>query len=396
LNTTGSQRSSSPEPPRDPTELRERLAEAEETIRAIRSGEVDALMVAGRLGRRVFTLEGAEHAYRMLIESMNEGALELAPDKTILYSNACFARMVKHPLEQVIGSSFRRFLSVEDRRMLRQLMMRADRSGAKIQVTINTGDGSKMPAQISVRPLPRNGFEHAAFGVVVTDLTEPRRNEERLRALTRRVVQAQEEERGRVAFELHDNITQLLCAVVFQSQALADKLSVADGAPKREAMKLRDMLGETADEVERISANLGPSLLENLGLVTVLRSARAELLSRTGLQVKLTCPRSIARMPADVELALYRIFQEALRNVAKHARAHRVAVRLKRRDAFVQMVIDDDGVGFNPGHRPARRKGIGGLGLLSMRERAAYVGGYLTVESGRHAGTQINVRIPLT
>ena len=396
MNTAGSQRSSSPEPPRHPTELRERLAEAEETIRAIRSGEVDALMVAGRLGRRVFTLEGAEHAYRMLIESMNEGALELASDKAILYSNACFARMVKHPLEQVIGSSFRRFLSVEDRRMLRRLMMRADKSGAKIQVTINAGDGSRMPAQISVRPLPRNGFEHAAFGVVVTDLTEPRRNEERLRALTRRVVQAQEEERGRVAFELHDNITQLLCAVVFKSQALADKLSMADGAPKREAMKLRDMPGEIADEVERISANLGPSLLENLGLVAVLRASRAELASRTGLLVKLTCPRSIARMPADVELALYRIFQEALRNVAKHARACRVAVRLKRRDAFVQMVIDDDGVGFDQDHRPLRRKGIGGLGLLSMRERAAYVGGSLTVESSRHSGTQINVRIPLT
>jgi two-component system, NarL family, sensor kinase len=396
LNTARNQLSFGPEALRNPTKLRERLAEAEETIRAIRSGEVDAVIVAGKKGSKVFTLEGAEHAYRMLIESMNEGALELAPDKTILYSNASFARMVKHPLEQVMGSSFRRFLSVEHRRELRRLMKRANRSGAKTLVTIIASDGSNMPAQISVQPLPRNGFAHAVFGVVVTDMTEARRNEEQLRALTRRVVHAQEEERGRVAFELHDNITQLLCAVVFQSQALTDKLSRIDDSPKQEAMRLCDMVGKIADEVERISANLGPSLLEHLGLGAVLRAARAEIASRTGLLVKLTYPRSVARLSAEVELALYRIFQEALRNVTKHARARHVAVHFNRQDSFVQMVINDDGVGFDPDHRPVRRRGIGGLGLLSMQERAAYVGGSLKVKSSRHAGTQINVRIPLT
>ena len=83
--------------------LRARLADAEETLRAIRSGEVDAVVVAGKQGPQVFTLEGAEHAYRVLIESMNEGALTLTADKMVLYANQCFARMVKCPLEQVIG-----------------------------------------------------------------------------------------------------------------------------------------------------------------------------------------------------------------------------------------------------------------------------------------------------
>ena len=84
-------------------QLRTRLADAEETLRAIRSGEVDTVMVAGKEGSQVFTLDGAEHAYRLLIESMNEGALILIRDKTILYANQCFARMVKSPLEQVMG-----------------------------------------------------------------------------------------------------------------------------------------------------------------------------------------------------------------------------------------------------------------------------------------------------
>ena len=107
-------------------ELRARLAIAEETLRAIRTGEVDTVMVAGKEGSQVFTLEGAEHAYRVLIESMNEGALTLTADKMILYANQCFARMVKCPLEQVMGSSFRRFLSAADRATLRPLLKRAD------------------------------------------------------------------------------------------------------------------------------------------------------------------------------------------------------------------------------------------------------------------------------
>src|SRR5439155_14891271 len=103
--------------------------------RAIRAGEVDTVMVAGEQGRQVFTLEGAEHAYRMLIESMNEGALTLTTDKTILYANQCFARMVKCPLEQVMGGSFYRFISAEDRAKVRLLMKRPGKSGFKTQVS---------------------------------------------------------------------------------------------------------------------------------------------------------------------------------------------------------------------------------------------------------------------
>src|ERR1039457_7181302 len=155
--------------------LTARLAVAEETLRAIRSGEVDSVMVAGKEGSQVFTLDGAEHAYRVLIESMNEGALTLTADKTILYANQCFARMVKCPLEQVTGGSFRRFLSAEDRPTLRALLKRAGKTGSKIQVLLHAGDGSKMPVQISIRPLAKNGFTHAPVGMVVTDMTEARR-----------------------------------------------------------------------------------------------------------------------------------------------------------------------------------------------------------------------------
>ena len=374
--------------------LHTRLADAEETLRAIRSGEVDTVMVAGKEGSQVFTLEGAEHAYRVLIESMNEGALTLTVKGAILYANQCFARMVKCPLEQVMGSSFRRFLSAEDRATLRPLLKRADKSGSKIQVLLHAGDGSQMPAQISIRPLAKNGFKSATIGMVVTDMTEARRNEEMLRALTHRVVQVQEAERGRVALELHDNITQNLCAVLPRWQALANKLPAHEKASRGEVMKLSEMLGQTVEEVQRIARNLRSSVLDELGLVPALRATCTEFADRTGVSLKLACKPLTARLPAEGELALYRILQNALENVEKHARARHVTVSLRQR-TFIQLTINDDGIGFDPEHHAARRKGKGGLGLLSMRERATYVGGAFKIKSVRGAGTKIEVLIPL-
>ncbi|MFZ2640258.1 MAG: ATP-binding protein [Verrucomicrobiia bacterium] len=395
MKTTRHKKSSRPAPSRELDRLRARLAEADETLRAIHSGEVDTVVVTGKQGPQVFTLQGAEYSYRVLIESMSEGALMLTADKTILYANQCFARMVKCPLEQVMGSSFRRFLSAEDRATLRSLLKRADKFGSKIQVLLNAGDGSQTPAQISIRPLTKDGFNGATIGMVLADMTEARRTQEMLRALTHRVVQVQETERGRVALELHDNITQLLCAILFRSQTLANKLSARDGPVKEEAMKLREMIGQTAKEVERISQNLRPSVLETLGLVAVLRDASTEFADRTGVSVKLACVQLPAPLPADSELALYRILQEALKNVEKHARARHVTVCLRLRGAFVQLTIHDDGIGFDPDHHPVGRNGKSSLGLLSMRERASYVGGTLKIKSVRRAGTEIEARIPL-
>jgi PAS domain S-box-containing protein len=173
-----------------------------------------------RTAASVYATVGAS-PYRVLIESMNEGALTVTVDKTILYANQCFARMVKYPLEQVTGGSFRRFLSVEDRALLRPLMKRAAKSGSKIQVLLHASDGSLVPALLSIRELANEGSQDVIIGMVVTNMTEARRNEEMLRALTHRVVQVQEAERGRVALELHDHITQPLCAILVRCQTLA-------------------------------------------------------------------------------------------------------------------------------------------------------------------------------
>ena len=133
--------------PNNLSKLRARLAEAEEALRAIHSGEVDAVVVAGKQGPQVFTLKGAEHAYRVLIECMNEGALILTANGVILYANQCFARMVKRPLEQVLGSSFHGVLSVTNQAVLRPLLKRTVKSGFKIEALLHAGDGSQLPAR---------------------------------------------------------------------------------------------------------------------------------------------------------------------------------------------------------------------------------------------------------
>jgi PAS domain S-box-containing protein len=373
--------------------LTTRLADATETLRAIRNGEVDAVMSSGKQGDRVFSLQGAEHTYRLLIESMNEGALTLTTDKMILFANQCFANMVKCPLEQVAGNSLRRFLSVADRAALRPLMKRAARSGSKIHVQLHAADGSLVPALLSIRELANEGSQGVIIGMVVTNMTEARRNEDRLRALTHRVVQVQEAERSRLASELHDHITQLLCAVLVRSQTLADQLSPRDRTSKKEAIKLRELLGETAEAVERIARNLRPGVLEQLGLAAVLQTTSTEFAERTGVIVHLTSAELTARLPAATELALYRILQESLKNVELHARARHVTVRLLQSEGLVQLAIKDDGIGFEPRRPATRRQKPGSLGLLGMRERAAYVGGELTIKSVLRVGTEIAVRI---
>ena len=375
--------------------LRARLAEAEETIRAIRSGEVDVVVVTAEKKLQMFTLEGAEHAYRVLIESMSEGALILTADKVILYANECFARMVHCPLEQVTGSSFRRFLSVADRATLRPHMKQAASSDTKMQVLLQAVDGSRLPVQISVREMAKDSTGRVTIGMVVTDLTEARRAEELLRALTQRVVEVQEAERARVAVELHDKITQLLCGVLFSSEALANKISAEDASAKREALKLRDLLGQAAEEVERISRRLRPSELEHLGLDAALRSTGREFAARTGVAFKLASAPLTGRLPAEIELALYRIFQDALSNVENHARARMVTVALAMPDSVVRFTVSDDGVGFNLRRKTAGASGRLGLDLLGMHERASYVGGTLAIRSARRTGTKIEVRIPL-
>jgi signal transduction histidine kinase len=262
-------------------------------------------------------------------------------------------------------------------------------------VLLHATDNVQIPAQISVRRPAKNGSGSAAVSMVVTDMTEARRSERMLRSLSHSLLQAQEADRRRLAVELHDRASQNLGALLIRLRLLAGNLPARAKALRGEVAEISELVGKTADVVEDISRNLRPSVLEILGLVPALRVAIAEFVKRTGLAVTLACARLPARLSAEGELVLYRILEEALKNVGKHADARNVTVNLRQKGAVFELVIRDDGVGFHSDHPRARRKKKEGMGLIGLRERAAYVGGALRIKSTRRAGTEIEACIPL-
>jgi len=157
-------------------DLRARLDEAEDALRAIRSGEVDALIVSGVDGEQLFTLKGADHSYRILVEDMSEGALTLTAEGVILYANRCFAEMIKTPLEKVIGSSIHTWIAPDSQRILQSLLKKNVDEKSRGQLAITAGDGKLVPVHLSVSNLLVNGMPDS-FCLVATDLTEQQRSD---------------------------------------------------------------------------------------------------------------------------------------------------------------------------------------------------------------------------
>ena len=204
------------------------------------------------------------------------------------------------------------------------------------------------------------------------------------------LVAALEQERLRLSREIHDVLGQSLTALSLEVKALE---AIARGARARERVsRVRALVASTSEQAHEIARSLRPTGLADLGLVRALGSYLTEWGLRTGVATDFLATGMDSRLPDDVETTLYRVAQEALTNVARHARAKHVSVVLERTPWQVLLVLDDDGEGFDlrAPMRPGAR-----LGLLGARERVALVGGTLSVESGRGSGTSVFARVPL-
>ena len=208
------------------------------------------------------------------------------------------------------------------------------------------------------------------------------------RDAVRRVVEAQELERARLARELHDETGQALTSILLGLKPLEQ---AAETDETRTAVaSVRELVVSTLQDVRRLAVELRPSALDDFGLVSAVERLAETFREQTGMQVDLEARLGEERLPSAVETALYRIVQEALTNIVKHAEATRVSVLLTRKDGSALAVVEDDGLGFDPG--AARDEG---LGLVGMRERVALVGGRLRIESAAGAGATLVAEVPL-
>jgi signal transduction histidine kinase len=205
---------------------------------------------------------------------------------------------------------------------------------------------------------------------------------------------AHEDERKRIARELHDEAGQTLTSLLLGLKHIED--SSADSSNKAKAVELRSLTAHTLDLMRDMALELRPSTLDHLGLVAALERYVAEYGRKHGLEADFDAGGlDGARLSPQTETALYRIAQEALTNVLRHARARGVSVLLERRDSRAILVVEDDGAGFDV--EVARHSGspAGDLGILGMEERALLAGGSLTIESRPGHGTAVFVEAPL-
>jgi two-component system, NarL family, sensor histidine kinase DevS len=204
----------------------------------------------------------------------------------------------------------------------------------------------------------------------------------------RRAVEAQELERARLARELHDETGQALASILLGLGQLED--AVESQEARRAAADLRELVVTTLQNVRRLAVELRPSALDDFGLVPAVERLAATITEQAGPVVDVEAQLGDTRLPPEAETALYRIIQEALTNVVKHASAERVSITLVHKRATAVVVVEDDGNGFDPA-----AVGTGSLGLVGMRERVALVGGRLTVESSPGAGTTLVAEVPV-
>ena len=207
------------------------------------------------------------------------------------------------------------------------------------------------------------------------------------RETVHRIVQGQEHERRRLSRELHDETGQALTSILLGLKSIEE----AEGTEAfgTALAELRELAVTTLQDVRRLAVELRPKALDDFGLVPALDRLTSTFSEQTGIRVQLESALPESRLPSEIETVLYRVVQEALTNVVKHARAENVTVLLRGREGKVAVVIEDDGQGFSPGI-----ESDSGLGLVGMRERVALVGGRLAVESSAGAGTTIVVEVP--
>lgn len=279
-------------------------------------------------------------------------------------------------------------------------VMESNRPEFGIEETLTLPDGSTI--WLDTNKVPMRDSAGQVIGILGTwqDITERKRvddelraSRERLQVLSRQLMNAQEDERRHIARELHDEIGQALTGIKLNLNALQQSIqSEADKAIWQDTLAITN---RTLEQIRNLSLNLRPSMLDDLGLAAALRWLLDRQAQRAGFSSQFVAESLETGVSKDVETVCFRVVQECLTNIARHAQAQQVRVELRRSESNLELTVIDDGVGFDVLAARERATHGSSLGLLGMQERVLFLGGQLEIESVPSRGTQTRVRFPL-
>jgi len=393
--------------------LRERLEETEALIEAIQKGRIDAVVVSGPKQEVVYTLKGADHTYRILIENMNEGAVILSETGTVLYCNRRFAELLKRPVSRILGSVVWELVVDEDQRRFQDLHQRIfEQEGLKTEIHLKN-DSAALPALLSLSPLHMEGIK--AVCMVVTDLSELKQSQDTLRAysdrlyrkntelrhraeqlarLSAELTMTEQRERKRLSKILHDGLQQQLAAAKLQLGGMAEQ--IVNPELKHHAFEIEEMLAESIRMARSLSADLSPPILHAGGLSAGLQWLARWMADMHDFTVDLDLTAQTAKMNEDVKILAFEAVRELLFNAVKHARVSSAAIRLEPVRSMFKIVVSDEGRGFDPEHLQIPEGEAGGLGLFSIRERIGLIGGTFEIDSAPGKGSRFTLIVPRT
>ena len=338
-----------------------------------------------------------EHAQlAAIVESSNDAILIRGLDRRILSWNTAAERLFGWSAQEAIGQPIELILPPERTGKLRRFIEGAARGETSIPVeTIHLRkDGARIPTQVTFSPVRDRQGEVVAHSYTVRDMTELKRKEEtlhgyatRLRRLSHRLRAVEESERHAISRELHDRIGQELSTLGLILGSLGAKLpQESPPAVHKQLQDMQGMIKSMVANVRDVMAELRPPLLDDYGLLVALRPLVTEFAERSGIAAELSGVELQPRLPPVVETAMFRISQEALNNIAKHAQAKKMEISLYAASGRIVLDITDDGVGFDANEMPPDKRH---WGLITMRERAEAVGIAFNLESAPGTGTRI-------
>jgi PAS domain S-box-containing protein len=338
------------------------------------------------------TLRQSEEKFRSVFRDAGVGMLIVSPEGRILAANKTFCECLGYTEDELLEKTVQSVTFPEDWPAFSRILTAALHDGhgyQRFEKRCLHKSGSIVYTESSASLIRAFDGTPQYFVGEVIDVTKRKQAEAALSDMTRKLVEAQEQERARIARELHDNITQHLAMLAIELSQLRKKTEDLPEEVRERMYELQQMTCDISTGVHALSHELHSSTLEYLGLVTGMRSWCKEFGQRQQLQIDFES-QNITKLPRDISLCLFRVLQEALHNAAKHSGANRIAVQLAENAGEIHLIVRDSGRGFDI--ESAMRSQ--GLGLTSMQERVRLVGGTIAVDSTTLRGTTIHVSVP--